>query len=77
MRRRWLLPTRTCEQVTRQHSRTFSLASGLLPPDKRRAARALYAFCRTSDDLIDKVKEGNLAKPGGVALLRPIAAARR
>ena len=52
----------TCEQVTRQHSRTFSLASGLLPPDKRRSARALYAFCRTSDDLIDKVKEGNLAK---------------
>ena len=28
-----------CEQLTRQHSRTFSLASGLLPPDKRRAAR--------------------------------------
>jgi phytoene synthase len=52
----------TCEQVTRQHSRTFSLASGLLPPDKRRAARALYAFCRTSDDLIDKVKDANLAK---------------
>jgi phytoene synthase len=52
----------TCEQVTRQHSRTFSLASGLLPPDKRRAARALYAFCRTSDDLIDEVKDGNLAK---------------
>ena len=51
-----------CEQVTRQHSRTFSLASGLLPPDKRRAVRALYAFCRTSDDLIDKVKDGNLAK---------------
>ena len=52
----------TCEQVTRQHSRTFSFASGLLPPDKRRAARALYAFCRTSDDLIDKLKDDNLAK---------------
>lgn len=39
--------------LTRQHSRTFSLASGLLPPAKRRAVRALYAFCRVSDDLVD------------------------
>jgi phytoene synthase len=43
-----------CEQITRQHSRTFFLASGLLPKDKRQAARALYAFCRVSDDIIDR-----------------------
>ncbi|NLD71603.1 MAG: squalene/phytoene synthase family protein [Chloroflexi bacterium] len=42
-----------CEAVTREHSRTFFLASGLLPPAKRRAVRALYAFCRVSDDLVD------------------------
>ena len=42
-----------CEAVTREHSRTFYLASGLLPPAKRRAVRALYAFCRVSDDLVD------------------------
>jgi 15-cis-phytoene synthase len=42
-----------CEEITRQHSRTFFLASGLLPPKKRRASRALYAFCRISDDLVD------------------------
>ena len=42
-----------CEAITREHSRTFYLASSLLPSDKRRAARALYAFCRTSDDLVD------------------------
>ncbi|MFC1713327.1 phytoene/squalene synthase family protein [Candidatus Poribacteria bacterium] len=42
-----------CESVTKAHSRTFYLASGLLPPAKRRAARALYAFCRISDDLVD------------------------
>jgi 15-cis-phytoene synthase len=42
-----------CVEITRQHSRTFFLASGLLPPEKRRAARALYAFCRISDDLVD------------------------
>lgn len=44
----------TCEAVTRQHSRTFYLASGLLPKEKRQAARALYAFCRVSDDIVDR-----------------------
>jgi phytoene synthase len=44
---------RSCEAIVAQHSRTFSLASGLLPPDKRRAARALYAFCRITDDVVD------------------------
>lgn len=43
-----------CEKITAQHSRTFSMASALLPSDKRRAARALYAFCRISDDLVDR-----------------------
>ena len=43
----------TCEQITRSHSRTFYLASGLLPRAKRNAARALYAFCRTTDDIVD------------------------
>ncbi len=43
-----------CEEVTRLNSRTFSMATGLLPPAKRRAVRALYAFCRVSDDLVDR-----------------------
>lgn len=43
-----------CATITRQHSRTFYLASGLLPKAQRKAARALYAFCRVSDDLVDK-----------------------
>ncbi|MBK8901006.1 MAG: squalene/phytoene synthase family protein [Anaerolineaceae bacterium] len=45
-----------CAAITRQHSRTFYLASGLLPTKQRQAARALYAFCRVSDDLVDKEK---------------------
>jgi len=44
----------TCAAVTREHSRTFFLASALLPQAKRRAMRALYAFCRTCDNLIDE-----------------------
>jgi phytoene synthase len=39
--------------MTARHSRSFYLASQLLPAPKREAARALYAFCRTTDDLVD------------------------
>jgi phytoene synthase len=42
-----------CADLTREHSRTFYLASGLLPTEKRQAVRALYAFCRISDDIVD------------------------
>jgi phytoene synthase len=44
----------SCFQITRKHSRSFFLSSQLLPPEKRQAVRALYAFCRTSDDLVDQ-----------------------
>src|SRR5574338_499847 len=43
----------SCEAITAEHSRSFFLASGLLPEEKRRAMRVLYAFCRTADDLAD------------------------
>ncbi len=45
---------RYCENITKSHSRTFYLASGLLSEEKRLAVRALYAFCRLSDDLVDR-----------------------
>ncbi len=45
---------RHCEEITREHSRTFYIASSLMPRAERRAIRALYAFCRVSDDLVDR-----------------------
>ena len=42
-----------CRQIVRSHARTFWLASHFLPPEKRRAAFALYAFCRVADDMVD------------------------
>ncbi|MGZ8470295.1 MAG: phytoene/squalene synthase family protein [Gemmatirosa sp.] len=45
---------RACAAVVRTHARTFALASWLLPPVRRRGAFALYAFCRTADDLVDE-----------------------
>ncbi len=43
-----------CEQITRENSRTFYTATAIMPGSKRRAIRALYAFCRTSDDVVDE-----------------------
>lgn len=43
-----------CESIIALHSRSFHLASSLLPVEKRRAVRALYAFCRTTDDIVDR-----------------------
>lgn len=42
-----------CDALTAAHSRSFHLASSLLPREERRAMRALYAFCRVSDDIVD------------------------
>ena len=47
-----------CESVTALHSRSFYMASGLLPGEKRRSVRALYAFCRVTDDLVDRAEDG-------------------
>ncbi len=49
-----------CATLTSTHSRTFFMATGLLPSEKRRAMRALYAFCRLSDDIVDHA-QGNAA----------------
>ncbi len=42
-----------CAQLTAYHSRSFYHASSFLPREKRRAVRALYAFCRVTDDIVD------------------------
>ena len=47
-----------CEAVTAVNSRSFFTASRLLPREKRRSVRALYAFCRKSDDIVDKPPAG-------------------
>ncbi|CAN5643298.1 phytoene/squalene synthase family protein [soil metagenome] len=51
-----------CESITAAHSRSFHLASSLLPPEKRRATRALYAFCRITDDLVDRANDDKHAQ---------------
>jgi phytoene synthase len=44
---------RTCERITRLQARNFSYGIRLLPPPKRRALSAVYAFARRVDDIGD------------------------
>ena len=44
---------RECGAITRRHSKSFSLSLRFLPFAKRRAVWAVYAFCRTADDIVD------------------------
>jgi phytoene synthase len=62
---------RHCDGITRRHSRSFFLSSWFLPAEKRQAIRALYAFCRTSDDIVD-----NPTGEAGRALARWVALAQ-
>jgi phytoene synthase len=46
--------SRVAECSIRRNSKTFYFATSLLPWPTRRAIRALYAFCRAADDLVDE-----------------------
>jgi phytoene synthase len=46
---------RTCGEIARVNSKTFHLSSLFLSPAKRRAVWAVYAFCRTADDIVDRI----------------------
>jgi phytoene synthase len=43
-----------CRRIARAHARSFYAAAFCLDPVRRRAAMALYAFCRRLDDLVDE-----------------------
>ncbi|MEP7348227.1 MAG: phytoene/squalene synthase family protein [Gemmatimonadaceae bacterium] len=47
---------RICADIAHSHARTFVMASRLLPREKRRGTFALYAVCRTADDIVDRAK---------------------
>ena len=46
---------RACGTIARVHSKTFYLSSLFLRPAQRRAIWAVYAFCRTADDIADGI----------------------
>lgn len=48
---------RRARAVTRKHAKSFYFASFALFGERRRAAYALYVFCRRLDDLVDHAQE--------------------
>ncbi|HUS14600.1 MAG TPA: squalene/phytoene synthase family protein [Chloroflexia bacterium] len=70
-----LLPAyRACTTVIRQHSASFYFSASLLPPAKRRAVLALYAFCRLSDEVVDGAAARGEAPAAATAALGSWAA---
>ena len=61
----------TCVESIRAGSKSFHAASLLLPSRVRLPARALYAFCRASDDLVD---DGPAGKSNAAKLRTRLAA---
>lgn len=43
-----------CEEIIAANSKSFYKAFALLPKEKRKAVWAVYAFCRTVDDIVDE-----------------------
>ncbi len=46
-----------CRALNARHGRTYFLATRLLPPDRRPAVHALYAFARWADDIVDSTTD--------------------
>lgn len=50
-----------CSRTIREHSKSFALASRLLPRPARDEAVVLYAWCRYADDAVDEAPPGEAA----------------
>ena len=59
------MSTQTAEELLARAGKSFHLAGKFLPPERRRAATQLYAFCRGLDDLADET--GDAAQIEAVA----------
>ena len=55
-----------CERLAKTHYENFTVGSWLLPKEKRRHVYAIYAYCRTVDDLGDEATPD--ANPDGGGL---------
>jgi 15-cis-phytoene synthase len=55
-------PNQYCEDKARQSGSSFYFTFKFLPPDKRCAITALYAFCREVDDVADECADANVAR---------------
>src|ERR1044072_7149150 len=57
-----MTPDEYCQQKAAQSGSSFYYSFLFLPPEKRRAITALYAFCREVDDVVDECTDVSVAR---------------
>ncbi|TDI83287.1 MAG: presqualene diphosphate synthase HpnD [Betaproteobacteria bacterium] len=57
-----MTPDQYCQEKAVQSGSSFYYSFLYLPPEKRRAITALYAFCREVDDVVDECAEASVAR---------------
>ena len=57
-----MTPDEYCQQTTAKSGSSFYYSFLFLPPERRRAITALYAFCREVDDVVDECTDPALAR---------------
>lgn len=55
-------PDEYCQNKAAKSGSSFYYAFLFLPPERRRAITALYAFCREVDDIVDEITEPSVAR---------------
>ncbi|EJL92054.1 squalene synthase HpnD [Herbaspirillum sp. CF444] len=55
-------PDEYCQQKAAQSGSSFYYSFLFLPPERRRAITALYAFCREVDDTVDEIEDAGVAR---------------
>jgi 15-cis-phytoene synthase len=56
-----MTPDEYCQQKAAASGSSFYYSFLFLPPERRRAITALYAFCREVDDVVDETSDSQLA----------------
>jgi 15-cis-phytoene synthase len=57
-----MTPDQYCQDKAAKSGSSFYYSFRFLPPERRRAITALYAFCREVDDIADDVADVNVAR---------------
>ncbi len=57
-----MTPDEYCQEKAAKSGSSFYYAFLFLPPDRRRAITALYAFCREVDDVVDECTDPSVAR---------------
>ncbi len=57
-----MTPDQYCQEKAAKSGSSFYYSFLFLPPERRRAITALYAFCREVDDAVDEPSDAAIAR---------------